>query len=66
MPHLDVFTQQDVDMLKKAQRKLADLIPMLDKAERCGVDCDVYRAIVKELGDRLENVEREFMNPLPK
>lgn len=59
------FILADFEDLKKSQRKLADLVPLLDKAERCGTDCQVYRSIVGELGKRLESIEREFMNPIP-
>jgi len=30
-------------VLRQAQRALADLIPEMDKAEQCGVDCTEFR-----------------------
>lgn len=62
---LVVFTRQHFDLLKDAQRKLADLLPLMDKAERCGIECAQFREVAGELGRRFESFEREFMTPTP-
>ena len=55
-----VFSRDDFARLKSAQRKLHDLLPLLDKAERCGVECDQFRALSSAIGDQLIAIEREF------
>lgn len=32
-----------LELLRKTQRQLNDLLPLMDAAEACGVDCDQYR-----------------------
>lgn len=59
------FTRADFDALKRAQRILHDLAPTIDKAESCGVECEGYRAIAREIGDRLMMIETHFLSTPP-
>lgn len=59
------YSRADFERLKNAQRTLSDLIPLMDKIERCGVECDTFRAVAQELQTRLGAIEREFMSPVP-
>lgn len=59
------FTKRDYDKLQEARRKIHDLLPMFDRAQNCGIDCDELRQAAEELRNRLESIEREFMTPSP-
>ena len=61
-----IYSRADYQRLKDTQRKIADLIPVMDKIERCGVECETFREVAKEVQDRLSAIEREFMSPVPK
>lgn len=37
------LTSGHLDLLRKAQKDLHDMIPLMDMAESCGVDCELYR-----------------------
>lgn len=41
------------DMLIEAQRRLADVLPEIDKAEACGIDCGEFRQGHQYLADRV-------------
>ena len=58
----EVFTATQKADLDKAQRRLHDVLPLLDSSERCGVDCQEARKVVAELGTFFEAVKREFMS----
>lgn len=45
--------------LQTAQRSLTDLLPELDKAEECGIECQELRSHVQE---RLQQVELLLTN----
>jgi hypothetical protein len=60
------YTGEHYRRLKDAQRKLSDLLPVIDKIERCGDPCDAFREVARELADRFSAIEREFMTPPPK
>jgi len=57
-----VFDHADFDRLKSAQRKLHDLQPLLDKAEKCGVECQQFRQLSAVISEQLTAIEREFMS----
>jgi hypothetical protein len=60
------FDREDFQKLKDAQRQLNDLLSVMDRAEACGTDCQVFREVTREYLERLMNIEREFMNPPPR
>jgi hypothetical protein len=60
------YTRDHYRILKDTQRKISDLLPLMDKIDRCGAECDAFREIAKELQARLAAIEKEFMSPPPK
>lgn len=46
--------------VNKQLRALHDLIPELDKAENCGVDCTERRHQVEKLRQQLEQVKASY------
>ncbi len=61
-----IFTKTDHTALKKAQRQLHDLLPMVDNADACGVECDAFRSVMDEISKQLAEIESRFMTPIPK
>lgn len=57
-----VYTMADYERLKAAQEGLRQMGQLLDKGERCGVKCDVARAIRDQMVKELDAIEREFMS----
>lgn len=60
-----IFTREDYDRLKKAQRRLHDLMPLCDKARAAGIEVDAFIGLCNHLASGLEALEREFMTPPP-
>jgi hypothetical protein len=54
------LSQQQVAANLQAQRSLNELLPVIDDAERCGVDVSGYRAIASGLGEQLRNLNELF------
>lgn len=50
----------EVAKLKEAQRQLHDVLPEIDKAEECGVECQHYRELHAEVGRRLAAILDKF------
>ena len=61
-----VLNKQDYETLKRAQRIVHDVRPMLDDAESCGVDCKMHRQIADDFYKLLEDIQRRFLTPAPK
>lgn len=49
--------------MKQARRTLDEVLPLMDKAEKCGVECQVFREVRDRVADQLKNLEAEFMKP---
>ena len=62
---MNPFTRADFDLLKTEQRRLTDLLPVLDRAEQCGVECQAFREVAREFLTRLGLIEKNFMTPPP-
>lgn len=60
-----IFSKAEHTKLKKAQRQLHDLLPIVDDAAACGVDCEAFKAVLSEIGDQLNEIEKRFMSPIP-
>lgn len=60
-----VFNRAHYEMVKTAQRILHDLVPVFDKAEICGLECQQYRQYAQQLQTQLSSIEREFLSPPP-
>jgi hypothetical protein len=59
------YTLEHWKLLRNTQRKLHDLSPILDKAEKCGIGCSDLRAIHDGLATSLELIQANFFNPPP-
>ncbi len=64
MDTTQIFDRRQLEALKQSQRALHDLLPTIDKAESCGVECSAFRAIAQDLATRLANIERHFMSDI--
>ncbi len=60
---IKVFTQSDLANLNNQLRKLHDLLPVIDAASNCGVECDNYREVIAYLQDQLTALKTNFMQP---
>ena len=60
---IKIFNEEDVQEMKQARRTLDDVLPLMDKAEKCGVECQVFREVRDRVADQLKNLEAEFMKP---
>lgn len=47
-------TAQTYDTLREAAAKLNEALTMIGQAEQCGVDCQQWRALATQLGQRIE------------
>lgn len=54
------LTKQQTQAAIDAQRKLHDLLPEVDKMERCGADCQQHRLEIKKLQDMLSAYVQNF------
>lgn len=61
-----IFTAEDHRALKRAQRALTDLLPLVDKLEQCGPDCAPLREELQRRLQQTELIERLFMQPAPR
>lgn len=59
-----IFDRRQLEQLKRAQREIHDLLPTIDAAEQCGVECSAFRQIARDLSDRLVAIEQNFMRDL--
>lgn len=55
-----LLTQADYDLLRKALVDLSDLAVLCESAERCKIDCSLYRRTIDELNEVLRAIEKEF------
>jgi len=49
-----------VAKLREAQRDLHDILPEFDKLEQCGEDCQIYRQVHAEAGQRIEALLKHY------
>lgn len=54
------FSQEDLKQINKGMRALHDLIPLIERAERCGMDCDDLRAQMETQFAQLQTWKNEF------
>ena len=59
------FTKRDFDKLQAAKRAIHDLLPKLDSAQRCGIECEEFRELAEHFRSRLDKLQTEFMTPPP-
>lgn len=49
-----------LDLLRSAQRSLNEALPLIDRAEACGLDCQEYRQGHAALSDRVARYITHF------
>lgn len=54
------LTEGDYKAINDALELAADLLPMMDKMERCGEDCQERKAKLADAVKRLEAFKKEF------
>jgi hypothetical protein len=59
-------TLAQLEQLKNNQRRLSDVLTILNKMENCGMACDVIRQSAENAITQMQAVEREFFTPPPK
>ena len=62
---MNPFTAEDYRKLKDQQRKLHDMLPLLDKGKACGVDCQPLCEMRMFILNTLEQIELNFFTPPP-
>jgi hypothetical protein len=53
-------SEQHYNLLMQGQRALNDVLPLVDKAEACGLDCSEYRSGHAFMQDRIGRYLRTF------
>jgi len=59
-PKYNPLNADHYDKLVAAQRQYHDLLPEMDRAEKCGVDCQHQRAMAKKHFDAISNLLAEY------
>lgn len=54
------LTTEKITELRQHQRALHDILPELDNAEKCGVDCTMMRELRNDAMDKIENIIKYF------
>jgi hypothetical protein len=62
---LRILDKTHLESVKRAQRSLHDIIPLMDDAEACGVDCISHRKIADDFAKILIEIEKRFLTPAP-
>lgn len=60
-----IFDANDYRTLKRLQRELYDQRQLVEKCQRCGIDCSDECAGIDGMNHFLEQIENEFFNPPP-
>ena len=60
---IKLFNEEDVRETKEARKQLADVLPFMDAAEVCGVQCQAFKDVRKEMDSTLKAIESYFMKP---
>lgn len=57
LPNLDPTV---TEKLRKADRKLYDVLPLFDAAEKCGIDVSALRATHQEMRQQVDAYKSQF------
>ncbi len=60
-----IFTQEQREQLRESQRKLVQLDEFLTKSEQCGLDCQMFREAIVNIGAQLAAIQKHFMPDIP-
>lgn len=55
-----LLTDERLERIKRVQRDMADLLPMFDKLEACGRDCQERRQAARGLQQAAIEAQRQF------
>lgn len=59
------LTQRHIDALTEAERQLRDKLPILDKAEACGINCQGYRQLMHDKLEQIAKIKLHFGPKIP-
>jgi hypothetical protein len=59
------LTRSDYEQIKSSQRRLTDLAEVVNKLDRCGEECTVFRELIGRTLEALGQFEAEFLTPPP-
>ena len=51
--------------MKDNQKRLSGVLELIDKMDRCGMDCNVIRQAASNGIEQIQAIEREFFDPIP-
>jgi ribosome assembly protein YihI (activator of Der GTPase) len=57
--HFTISKEEHLGLLE-AQRQLTDILPEIDKAEECGIDCQAYRSQHADALQQITNILKNF------
>jgi predicted DNA-binding protein (UPF0251 family) len=57
------LSAERVAQLRQAQRQLHDILPEMDAAEQCGIECQQFRSLVQEAQNKITNLLTHFGTP---
>lgn len=49
-----------INALREADRELHDILPELDKADQCGIECREYRRVVQEQREQISKLLQNY------
>ncbi len=58
-------TAADFESLKEARKRIAETLPIVDEAQRCGTECEGFRAILQAMDQQLAEIEAVLFTPPP-
>lgn len=59
MDHIKLPNEQFAKLLQ-AERDLHDILPEMDKADECGIDCQEFRRLHSEMMDNIAGLKKNF------
>ena len=57
----DILTKQDDERVVAALRKIGEILPILDDAEACGIECQNRRDNLERKRKKLEAIRQRFI-----
>lgn len=62
MPHTVVFSDDLKSRVREAGRKIHEILPFLDDAAACGVNCQLQKDLLDTLRSTLGEIEKRFFS----
>lgn len=57
------LTDEDLKEIERAERMLHDLLPAIEKAESCGLECQHFRDVMEALQKDLAAFKANYFTP---